>query len=71
MELEQPISSIFNFISDTSQLFVVDVVLNREILDTYVFEVMATDSKNAQATATVNITLSDVNDNAPVITTPP
>ena len=67
-----PISAIFNFpTGGSSSLIVVDnLTLDREMLDTYRFEVIATDPEGNQGNATVVLTLTDVNDNAPIINTP-
>ena len=65
------ISSVFSFPTGGSSLTVVDnTILNREELDTYRFEVIATDPAGTMANATVTITLTDVNDNAPMINNP-
>ena len=69
--LNQTIGTIFTFMSDTAELVIADNSrLDRETLDTYLFEVVAQDSNSARATSTVEITLTDINDNAPVITSP-
>ena len=69
--LPQDIDTIFDFKDNTNQLVVVDSSkLDRETLSSYRFEVVATDTQ-AASTATVTVTLTDVNDNPPMITSPP
>ena len=70
--LPQDIDTIFNFKDNTDQLVVVDnSKLDRETLSSYRFEVVATDTQAGDNTATVTVTLTDVNDNPPMITSPP
>ena len=70
-----PIFNIFNFMNGTTTLIVKDnSTLNREKLDTYKFHVTAERAncpENGVRTATVLITLTDENDNAPMIIEPP
>ena len=42
-------------------------MLDRETVSEYQFEVIATDSGGLSSTATVTVTITDVNDNAPVV----
>lgn len=70
-ELEQPIHSVFNFLPDTNNIIVVDSsALDRETVVVYRFEVIATNSGGLSDTATVMITITDFNDEAPQITNP-
>ena len=65
------ITDIFDFLPNGNTLLVVDpAALDRETQMTYIFNITATDSSNQIDTATVNITLLDVNDEPPVFTNP-
>ena len=63
------ITDIFDFVPDANILRVVDsAALDRETQMIYVFNITATDIGDQMDTATVNITLLDVNDEPPVFT---
>ena len=65
------IPTIFNFKPNSSELVVVNTdALDRETKPTYTFTVNVTDSEGLWTTATVIVTLSDINDIVPVITNP-
>lgn len=60
------IDDIFNFLSNSHVLVVVDSsVLDRESIDRYVFTVVATDSAGLTSTANVTINILDFNDETP------
>ena len=63
------IDDIFGFRTNTDSLIVLDAsVLDREFIDEYIFTVQATDILGNSNTASVTITISDFNDEAPIIT---
>ena len=63
------IPTIFNFKPNSNELVVVNSdALDRETKPTYTFTVNVTDSEGLWSTATVIVTLSDINDVVPVIT---
>ena len=63
------ISNIFGIRTDS--LIVLDSsVLDREVINRYVFTVEATDTLSETSTATVTILITDINDEIPVITNP-
>ena len=63
------IPTIFNFKPNSNELVVVNTdAFDRETKLTYTFTVNVTDSEGLWSTATVIVTLSDINDIVPVIT---
>ena len=64
----RPIDDIFGFRSRDDTLIVLDSSdLDRERITGYAFTVIATDSEGGSSTATVTVTITDFNDNAPEI----
>ncbi|XP_019851361.1 PREDICTED: protocadherin-16-like, partial [Amphimedon queenslandica] len=62
------LSSIFGFQPNTNRIVVLNsAALDRETKDTYTFMINATDSEGLQSSANVTVTLTDVNDQIPVI----
>ena len=62
------LSSIFGFQPNTNRIVVLNsAALDRETKDMYTFMINATDSEGLQSSANVTVTLTDVNDQVPVI----
>ena len=60
--------TIFNFQPNTNRILVYDSdILDRETQDTYTFTINATDSEGLSSSANVTVTLTDVNDQIPII----
>ena len=63
------IANIFNFLTNSPTLIVVDsTVLDREVISSYNFTVIATDRADQNSTAVVTVDIQDSNDEQPVIT---
>ena len=68
---QRDIGNIFGFRTNSLTLIVLDFsVLDRELIPTYSFTVVATDAATGTQTSTANVTVNllDVNDETPVIT---
>lgn len=60
--------TIFNFQPNTNRILVYNSdILDRETRDTYTFTINATDNEGLSSSANVTVTLTDVNDQIPII----